>query len=575
MSRIILPHIITDDSAIGGSVIERSLVNAEGRSRYLTYSPSAAGDRRTFTLSGWFKLYIINDSNQDFFWMCGTEGNNRFQISREGVEQINFEPKSGGSDQARFYTSNKFNDPTAWYHFVFKADTTQGTSSNRYNFYINGVEVEYGGTGGEVVTTSYPSQNTEFLWGSTTEHRIGRRSYYSDYEGDMGIAELHYTSGYAYDATAFGYFDDQTGIWKPKKYTGSYGSAGWHIDFSDKTSTTTLGYDKSGNGHHFTANNISVSSGTGNDSLLDTPTNCFPTWSRLSKNNDHTYTKGNQKVTSYANNQSGCVSTFGAPPRGKWYCEYHVLSSYLFAGVTADTYDGTGNVISSSRTNGSTVAYYADGQKYIGGSVSSYGDSIGNGDVVGIALDMDGKKVTYYKNNTSQGAIDLVDTTNGHLICFAVGTGQNLSAYINFGQQEFDYTPPTGYKKISSANIVPEDPIIMRPKRHFDTVLYSGNGSTQSVSGLEFKPDLVWIKERSSNSSNQLYDVVVRGATKRLRSDTSDAEDTKSNGLTSFHDHGFILGDHSAVNTNGNTYVAWCWKAGGAAVTNNDGSITT
>ena len=183
MSRLHPAHIITDDSAIGGSVIERSLVNAEDRSRYLSYTPSVAGDRRTFTLSGWFKLYVVNDSQQDFFWMCGTEGNNRFQISREGVEQINFEPKSGGSDQARFYTSNKFNDPSAWYHFVFKADTTQGTSSNRYNFYINGVETEYGGTGGEVVTTSYPSQNTEFRWGDTTQHNKNitiRRNYRFD-----------------------------------------------------------------------------------------------------------------------------------------------------------------------------------------------------------------------------------------------------------------------------------------------------------------------------------------------------------------------------------------------------------
>ena len=571
MSRVFLPHVVTDDSALGGSVIERSVKLREEENAYFNRTSTVAGDRRTFTLSIWVKFFKT-DGNQDFIFMCGDSPDNQLQLSREGVSQINFEPKTGGSTDARFYTKSHFRDQE-WYHLVLKIDSTQSTASDRMAFYINGVQDN---EDTDLVATTYPSQNLEFKWGENgISYTIGRRTHsgYVD-NGDMQIADFHYVSGYAYDATAFGYFDDQTGIWKPKKYTGSYGSAGWHIDFSDKTSTTTLGYDKSGNGHHFTANNISVSSGTGNDSLLDTPTNCFPTWSRLSKNNDHTYTKGNQKVTSYANNQSGCVSTFGAPPRGKWYCEYHVLSSYLFAGVTADTYDGTGNVISSSRTNGSTVAYYADGQKYIGGSVSSYGDSIGNGDVVGIALDMDGKKVTYYKNNTSQGAIDLVDTTNGHLICFAVGTGQNLSAYINFGQQEFDYTPPTGYKKISSANIVPEDPIIMRPKRHFDTVLYTGNGSTQSVSGLEFKPDLVWIKERSSNSSNQLYDV-VRGATKRLRSDTSDAEDTKSNGLTSFHDHGFILGDHSAVNTNGNTYVAWCWKAGGAAVTNNDGSITT
>ena len=565
-------HIITDDSAIGGKIIEKSVRLNKADNAYFNRTSTVAGDRRTFTLSGWFKFYKPDDDQVDFIWMCGDSPSNQLQVSREGVTQINFEPKTGGSTDARFYTKSHFRG-SSWYHLVLKIDTTQSTASDRMAFYINGVQDN---EDTDLVATTYPSQNLELKWGENSiSYVIGRRTH-SGYEGNanMQVADLHYVSGYGYDATAFGYFDDQTGIWKPKKYTGSYGSAGWHLDFSDKTSTTTLGYDKSGNGNHFTANGLSVSSGIGNDSLLDTPTNCFPTWSRLSKNNSHTYSEGNQKVTTAANNQSGCVSTFGAPSRGKWYCEYHVQDSFLFAGVTADTYLGTGNVISATTTGGSTVAYYNDGQKYVGGSPSSYGASIGNGDVVGIALDMDGKKVTYYKNNSSQGAINLVDTTNGHLICTAVGTGQALSSYINFGQQEFTYTPPTGYKKISSANIVPEDPIIIRPKRHFDTVLYTGNGSTQSITGLEFKPDFVWIKQRSIQRDNQLYDV-VRGATKRVRSNTTDAEDTKSAGLTSFNYGGFSLGDHQGVNVNSGTYVAWCWKAGGAAVTNNDGSITT
>ncbi len=567
MSRIFLPHVVTDDSALGGKVIERSVRCMEDDNAYFSRTSTVAGDRRTFTLSIWVKFFKT-EGNQDFIFMCGDSPDNQLQLSREGVSQINFEPKTGGSTDARFYTKSHFRDHE-WYHLVLKIDSTQSTTSDRMAFYINGVQDN---EDTDLVATTYPSQNLEFKWGQNgISYTVGRRTH-SGYEtnGDMQIADFHYVSGYAYDATAFGYFDDQTGIWKPKKYTGSYGSAGWHIDFSDKTSTTTLGYDKSGNGHHFTANSISVSSGTGNDSLLDTPTNCFPTWSRLSKNNSHTYSKGNQKVTTYANNQSGCVSTFGAPPRGKWYCEYHALDSHLFAGVTPDTYRGTGNVI----TPAGTVAYYVEGTKYIAGNPTSYGAGFGQGDLIGIALDMDGKKVTFYKNNASQGAIDLVDTTNGHLIITAVGTGLNLSSYINFGQQEFEYTPPTGYKKICSANIVPEDPIIMRPKRHFDTVLYTGNDSTQSITGLEFKPDFVWIKERSSNSGNQLYDV-VRGATKRLRSNTTDPQDTKTNGVTSFNDGGFSVGNHSAVNNDGETYVAWCWKAGGAAVTNNDGSITT
>ena len=567
MSRVFLPHVVTDDSALGGKVIERSVRCMEDDNAYFSRTSTVAGDRRTFTLSIWVKFFRT-EGNQDFIFMCGDSPDNQLQLSREGVSQINFEPKTGGSTDARFYTKSHFRDHE-WYHLVLKIDSTQSTASDRMAFYINGVQDN---EDTDLVATTYPSQNLEFKWGQNgISYTVGRRTHsgYVD-NGDMQVADFHYVSGYAYDATAFGYFDDQTGIWKPKKYTGSYGSAGWHIDFSDKTSTTTLGYDKSGNGHHFTANNISVSSGTGNDSLLDTPTNCFPTWSRLSKNNSHTYSKGNQKVTTYANNQSGCVSTFGAPPRGKWYCEYHALSSHLFAGVTPDTYRGTGNVI----TPDGTVAYYVEGTKYIGANPTSYGAGFGQGDLIGIALDMDGKKVTYYKNNVSQGAIDLVDTTNGHLIVTAVGTGLNLSSYINFGQQEFTYTPPTGYKKICSANIVPDDPIIIRPKRHFDTVLYTGNGSTQSITGLEFKPDLVWIKQRNTQRDNQLYDV-VRGATKRVRSNTTDAEDTKSAGLTSFDYGGFSLGDHQGVNVSSGTYVAWCWKAGGAAVTNNDGSITT
>ena len=394
MSRIILPHIITDDSAIGGSVIERSLVNAEGRSRYLTYTPSVAGDRRTFTLSGWFKLYVVNDSQQDFFWMCGGDGSNRFQISREGVEQINFEPTSGGSDQARFYTSNKFNDPTAWYHFVFKADTTQGTSSDRYNFYINGVETEYGGTGGEVVTTSYPSQNTQFLWGSTIQHKIGQRSYNSD-TADIGIAELHYTSGYAYDATAFGYFDDQTGIWKPKKFTGSYGSAGWHLDFSDTTSTTTLGYDKSGNGNHWTLNNYST-----DNAILDTPTNNFPVWNSttltMAVTSNGTLSNGNLEWLGTYNNDQ-VIATM-AVESGKWYYEVKV-------GQNANKLDcGWTTTDDASRDQLSAISFYnmigIRSGKTISWDTNATVVSYATNDIIGLALNLDDNILYMYKNGS-------------------------------------------------------------------------------------------------------------------------------------------------------------------------------
>ena len=192
--------------------------------------------------------------------MCG-KSNNQLQLSREGIK-INFEPKTSSTTDARFYTSSKFRD-NSWYHFVLKIDSTQGTASDRMAFYINGVQDNEDSA---VVGTTYPSQNLEFKWGeNSSSHVIGRRTH-SGYEGNSNfqVADVHYVSGYAYEPTAFGYFDSQTGIWRPKKYTGSYGSAGWHLDFSDNSSTTTLGYDKSCNGNNFNASGISLISGSGN-----------------------------------------------------------------------------------------------------------------------------------------------------------------------------------------------------------------------------------------------------------------------------------------------------------------------
>lgn len=582
---------VSTDRAIGGSVIERSLVNAEDRSRYLSYTPSVAGDQRTFTLSGWFKIYQVNDSNQDFFWMCGTSSSNRFQVSREGVEQINFEPKSGGSDQARFYTSNKFNDPTAWYHFVFKIDTTQGTSSNRYNFYINGVETEYGGTGGEVVTTSYPSQNTQFLWGSTTEHRVGRRSTGSDYEGDMGIAELHYTSGYAYDATSFGYFDDQTGIWKPKKFTGSYGSAGWHLDFSDTTSTTTLGYDKSGNGNHWTLNNYST-----DNAILDTPTNNFPVWNpttlTMAVSSNGTLSNGNLEWLGTLNNDQ-VIATM-AVESGKWYYEIKV-------GQNPDKLDcGWTTTDDAARYQLNAISYYnmvgVRSGKTISWDTNATTVSYTTNDIIGFALNLDDNFLYIYKNGSLLHT-QTVPTNKGDTFIPMIGdsSSTDASAIVNFGQDssftgdvtkqgnkdandigDFYYSVPSGYKALCSVNLPPTASSVIRPQRHFDTLLYTGTGSSNIVEGLEFQPDMIWVKGRDTAGYENMIIDSVRGGDKSLTSNSNDQESTHGGRSMTFYPGGVRWNSDSGnCNANGENYVMWCWKGGGAAVSNSDGTITT
>ena len=117
---------------------------------------------------------------------------------------------------------------------------------------------------------------------------------------------------------------------------------------------------------------------------------------------------------------------------------------------------------------------------------------------------------------------------------------------------------------------------INKPSEYFNTKLYTGNSSTQSITGVGFQPDFLWLKDRSSGGTNVLVDV-IRGSTKWLASDQTSGEVTRADQVTSFDTDGFSLGADSGnfINGNGNNCVAWNWLANGAGVSNTDGDITS
>ena len=116
---------------------------------------------------------------------------------------------------------------------------------------------------------------------------------------------------------------------------------------------------------------------------------------------------------------------------------------------------------------------------------------------------------------------------------------------------------------------------IDKPSDYFNTVLYSGTGGTQSITGVGFQPDMVWLKKRSaSGSSHYIFDV-VRGVGKAVFPDETLAEYTYSNGLSAFNSDGWTVGDNGGMNGSGTTLVSWNWKAGGSASSNSNGSITS
>ena len=117
--------------------------------------------------------------------------------------------------------------------------------------------------------------------------------------------------------------------------------------------------------------------------------------------------------------------------------------------------------------------------------------------------------------------------------------------------------------------------ISFQPKDYFNTKLYTGNGSTNAITGVGFQPDWVWVKNRTDGSTNHLATDAVRGATKCIFPNLTNAEVTEANALQSFNSDGFTLGSDSSVNTNTKNWVSWNWKANGAGSSNSDGSINT
>jgi hypothetical protein len=265
---------------------------------------------------------------------------------------------------------------------------------------------------------------------------------------------------------------------------------------------------------------------------------------------------------------------------GKWYWEVTFNSGIApMIGIVDSTATLAGMVYSQN-----TALYYHNNGYLYGGmgrgddaTLATYGASYTHGDIIGVALDLDNGNINFYKNGVDQGVANQRGGTTysiaGTSIFPAGGNGGGTAnTTANFGQRAFAYSAPSGYKALCTTNL--PTPTIADGSDYFDAKLWTGNGSTQTISGLEFSPDLVWIKSRSGAYSHLLFDQ-IRGTTKYLRSDNSGAEGTDSNSLTAFTSDGFSVGTTNAVNQNSGSLVAWAWDAGSSTVSNTDGSTTS
>ena len=232
------------------------------------------------------------------------------------------------------------------------------------------------------------------------------------------------------------------------------------------------------------------------------------------------------------------------------------------------------------QVNGYSV-YAANGQKYNGAVNATYMATPSTSTTITVAFDADTNELYFGADgNWGDGAGNTDQAFATAAVAYNVTPGKTYypaisfnggNAFANFGQRPFDHTPPTGYKALNAANLTV--PTVKDGTEYFNTVLWTGNSSTQAITGVGFQPSFVWGKARSVGYAHNLFDA-VRGATKSLVSSSSAAEITLS-GLTSFDSDGFTLGSNLDLNLTTHTYVAWNWKAAGSGSANTDGTISS
>jgi len=598
------PLLLKPAEAAAAEGISRSLRFNSSDSGFLSRTPASAGNRKTWTWAGWVKRSALASSytNTHLFGTGATSGSPvqlaiYFQADTLQVEQY----QGSGTNYFYIRTSAVFRDLSAWYHVVVAWDTTQGTDSNRIKIYVNGVLQT------QLLVTQYPTQNFDGQINAAVEHRIGAWAngfYFSGY-----LADVHFIDGQALDPSSFGEFDTN-GVWQPIAYTGSYGTNGFHLPFSDNSTAAALGTDTSGNSNTWTVNNISVTAGAGNDSLVDSPTNGtqtdtgaggevvgnYATLNPLDRSSSlPTLSNGNLDIktsTRTAQNES-CRGTVGVSA-GKWYFECAVTPVYAASFQAGEVgIKAVGTSLANRASDASDAFCFG-----VGGNGSTWykrnNSSLTNlttsgattGTVLSVAFDLDAGKVWVAKDGVWENSGNPASGTNAQFTSIASGTyavvvtpySNDASNYTDFslnaGQRPFAYTAPSGFKALCTTNL--PEPTIADGSTAMDVALYTGNGSTQTISGLNFSPDFIWFKARSSALSHQIFDQ-IRGVTKVLFSDSTAGEGTETDRLTAFNSDGFTLGTDAAgrVNGSGTTYVAWTWDAGSSTVSNTDGSITS
>jgi hypothetical protein len=540
--------ILAGASGSGGSYqIDQSIRFNDDDSAYLSRTFGTPTDATNWTFSAWVKR--CNLGTEQWFFNSGASAA-AYYIRFESTDKIRFRASTSWD----ITTTQVFRDVSAWYHIVATFENGAVT------LYVNNESI---------ATASVADTTYNFF--TNIIHSIGGSTTGAS-NCDLYLANTHGIDGQALAPTDFGEFNDD-GVWIPKAYTGAYGygTNGFYITGED---SAALGTDYSGNGNNFTSSGL-----TSADQVTDTPTDNYCTISPLDSLSftptASTMSDGNLQVSfNTSSNFPAVRSTMAVDASGDHYFEVTVgtnTGAGMEIGIVPPTVRVTYGYLSS--VGAVARSYRSNGQKWNGSGYVSYGDSYTTGDVIGLRLNSG--SLYGYKNGTIQNSGTPLET--GLTGEYAAGgnhvnnTGGSEIATFNFGQSSFSALP-AGSGGWSTSRL--STPAIKDGSKYFQTTLYTGNQTARSITGVGFQPDFVWAKNRGFAESHILSDA-VRGATLLMKSNTTGAEATNTQGLTSFDTDGFSLGTSQEPNKSGYAYVAWNWLAANGTASNTNGSITS
>ena len=482
--------VIGGDGKPTGYDISNSLRFNDGDSPSLQFTPSSAGNEKTWTVSFWVKrgvmgtsssqMIFASDTNYDeyvFCRFCGTEVTGKTDMFQVFMVEPN-------AREGNVRTTRLFRDPSAWYHIVVRCDLTQGTAADRLRIYVNGVKET------SFDTASYLNQNDDNVnWNSNVPQAIGHQKQASSVERHLDgyISEFYNIDGSSLGPDSFGETNDN-GVWIPKdaKNDLTFGTNGYYLQFKQtgtSANSSGIGADTSGNDHHWTPANLAA-----RNVVQDTPTNNFMTWNPLYTNSRGVFAEGNCQVTT---NVQGSVPygqvEFGNfhVNSGKWYWEVEVVDvgsgGSLGLGANERAYEGTYvNGHNNGGSSGNIRYNHSNGNVNNGSSTAVSGAATyTDDDTIGFAMDLDNNKMYIHKNGTYINSGDPAAGSNGITMTSSYSdywtpwiskddTNHNAKVYLNTGNPviandsgnaddngygDFEYDVPAGFYALCTKNL--------------------------------------------------------------------------------------------------------------------------